>query len=116
MVAALNRALTEAAGKPTRHRIRQEAKAPVAGVGAGTDRPGGAPTAPPPSTGRSQAALLRETLDHPLVVQARSLFDAAIRKVEPGRPRVAPVAPAVAAAPVADDDQRDHAGGDGELV
>ena len=116
MVAALNRALTEAAGKPTRHRIRQEAKAPVAGVGAGSDRPGSAPTAPPPSTGRSQAALLRETLDHPLVVQARSLFDAAIRKVEPGRPRVAPAAPAVAAAPVADDDQRDHAGGDGELV
>jgi hypothetical protein len=69
--------------------------------------------------GRSQAALLRETLEHPLVIQARSLFDAAIRKVEQGRAR----APAVESkgegavvagdgAPLPDDEETiDHAAG-----
>jgi DNA polymerase-3 subunit gamma/tau len=48
----------------------------------------------------SQAALMRAATDHPLVAHARSLFDAAIRKVEPLRPRE--VEPAgVAAAPPA---------------
>jgi len=35
---------------------------------------------------RSQAALLRETANHPLVAHARSLFDASIRRVEKRQP------------------------------
>ena len=34
-----------------------------------------------------EATLLREAAEHPLVARARTLFDAAIRKVEPPRPR-----------------------------
>ncbi len=130
MVAALNRALSDAAGRPLRHRIKQEPKAAAkaqapgaAGAAAssaasGAERPGSDP-APPPAPGRSQAALLRDTLEHPLVIQARSLFDAAIRKVEQGRPRapaaVPTPAPAVVAGggeAVADDEETiDHAVG-----
>jgi DNA polymerase-3 subunit gamma/tau len=42
---------------------------------------------------QSQAALIREVTDHPLVAGARTLFDAAIVKVEPARrqPEAAPV-------------------------
>jgi hypothetical protein len=69
----------------------------------------------------SQAALLREAAEHPLVLHVRSVFDAAVRKVEPPRPR--PVAGPVEAADgrsadasspavVADEDERDHAAGD----
>jgi hypothetical protein len=36
---------------------------------------------------QTQASLLREAGEHPLVAHARTLFDAAIRKVEPPRPR-----------------------------
>ena len=42
-----------------------------------------------PATPRSQAALLRATMDHPLVAHARERLDAVIRKVEAGRPRPA---------------------------
>lgn len=105
MVAALNRALSEAAGRALRHRIKQEPKAAVkpqaprasgAGVAAsatGAERAGSEPAPPAPPVGRSQAALLRETLDHPLVMHVRSLFDAAIRKVEQRRARVGAVEP-----------------------
>ena len=131
MVAALNRALSEAAGRPLRHRIKQEPKAAVkpqapraAGAGAatgagGAERGGSEPAPPAPALGRSQAALLRDTLEHPLVIQARSLFDAAIRKVEQGRARAPSVGPTqVAAVPDGDgaalpDDEEtiDHAAG-----
>jgi hypothetical protein len=137
MVAALNRALSDAAGRPLRHRIKQEPKTAVkpqaprasgarasgAGVatGAGGVERAGSEVAPPaPAPGRSQAALLRETLEHPLVIQAMSLFDAAIRKVEQGRARAQAVEPTqVAAAVVAgdgaalpdDDETSDHAAG-----
>lgn len=53
-----------------------------------------------PASVQTQAALLREAADHPLVAHARTLFDAAIRKVEPPRarePRTAPAAVAVCA-------------------
>ena len=102
MVAALNRALSAGAGRPLRHRIKQEPKVAVKPLAGGSSAAGGAerradePAAPPSAPGRSQAALLRETLEHPLVMQARSLFDAAIRKVEQGRAR----APAVEPTPV----------------
>ena len=110
MVAALNRALSEAAGRPLRHRIKQEPKAAVkpqapraAGAGAatgagGAERGGSEPAPPAPALGRSQAALLRDTLENPLVIQARSLFDAAIRKVEQGRARAPSVEPTQVAA------------------
>ena len=82
----------------------------------GAESVAGEPAAPPPAPGRSQAALLRETLDHPLVIQARSLFDAAIRKVDQGRPRAAAVEPTPVEAlvsgagePLPDDDTIDHA-------
>ena len=41
---------------------------------------------------RSQAALLRETANHPLVAHARSLFDASIRRVEKRQPPAAEMA------------------------
>lgn len=41
-------------------------------------KPAGAPA-------QSQAALMKTALDHPLVLHARTLFDAAVRKVEPLR-------------------------------
>jgi DNA polymerase-3 subunit gamma/tau len=48
----------------------------------------------------TQAALLREAADHPLVAHARQVFDAAIRRVEPPRPR--PVRETASPAPPAD--------------
>jgi DNA polymerase-3 subunit gamma/tau len=63
----------------------------------------------------SQAALLREAAEHPLVARARTLFDAAIRKVEPPRPREAPrpaepVTVAAAAGAEAEVDDEDGSG------
>jgi DNA polymerase-3 subunit gamma/tau len=62
-------------------------------------RPAGAePERPATPAVASQAALVRAATDHPLVAHARSLFDAAIRKVEPLRPReVEPAVVTVAA-------------------
>ena len=71
--------------------------------------------------------MLREVAEHPMVAHVRTLFDAAVRKVEPARPQPAvAVQPAVAhavdaspGAAVAEDDERDFAatqgadGGDG---
>jgi hypothetical protein len=69
-----------------------------------------------PRAAASQAALVREVLDHPLVARARSTFDAAIRKVEPPRPRPtpAPVAAGVAGLGEAAEgiDQAGESGGD----
>ena len=63
----------------------------VAG-GAGPAAAGAAAAAPDPGgrRGVSSAALLRETMDHPLVSHARTIFDAAIRKVDPPRRRPPP--------------------------
>jgi len=61
-------------------------------------RPAGQESERPPQPAvASQAALMRAATDHPLVAHARGLFDAAIRKVEPLRPReVEPAGVAVA--------------------
>ena len=61
-------------------------------------QPAGAEAERPPQPAViSQAALMRAATDHPLVAHARHLFDAAIRKVEPLRPReVEPAGVAVA--------------------
>jgi hypothetical protein len=64
------------------------------------------PASGPPAAGGhgpqafSQAALLREAMEHPLVMHARTVFDAAVRKVEPPRrERNAPVPSAAAGSP-----------------
>jgi DNA polymerase-3 subunit gamma/tau len=89
VAAAITRALEQVVGRRVRHAIALAAAGPESGA---------SPTAEPPRPVASQAALLREVADHPLINHARTLFDAAIRKVEPPRPRSQH---AVAAAPVA---------------
>jgi DNA polymerase III subunit gamma/tau len=88
--AGIARALSDAAGQPLRHTIVVSQAAPAEGL------PG--PAAERPRPVPSQAALLRDVMDHPLVTQARTLFDAAVRKVEPVRP-ADPVPAGAAATP-----------------
>ena len=121
VAAEMSRALEACAGRAVRHGLVVDPAASADptqpdGVAAAAER--GRPAA-------SQAALVREAVEHPLVSHARAVFDAAVRKVEPPRQRAAtrPVVAAVAdAARVADDreDERDHAsdddGGAGELT
>ena len=93
--AGIARALSDAAGQSLRHAIVVSQAAPAEGL------PG--PAAERPRPVPSQAALLRDVMDHPLVTQARTLFDAAVRKVEPARPAdpVPTGAAATAASPAA---------------
>ena len=65
----------------------------------------------------SQSALVREAMDHPLVVHARTLFDAAIRKVEPARqqPEAAPVPAGVQPREEDELDHRDDAAAEPEF-
>jgi DNA polymerase-3 subunit gamma/tau len=126
IASGLTRALSDLAGRPVRHGLVIES--PVDAGTADPDTNGrGAGLAERGRPAASQAAMLREAADHPLVMHVRSLFDAAVRKVEP--PRNRPTAPATAVAgpsadtvvtaTVADEDERDHSaahdleGGDG---
>ena len=84
-VASIAGGLEARAGGPVRHTILLAQPKPA---GAEAERP-------PQAALNSQVALVRAATDHPLVAHARTLFDAAIRKVEPLRPRE--VEPAVAA-------------------
>jgi hypothetical protein len=105
VAAGVSRALAEIAGRPVRHGIvvgEPAAREP------GRDAAATAAVADRPRPAASQAALLREAIEHPLVVHARTLFDAAVRKVEPARPRPAAQAVAVAARAAGADDERDH--------
>ena len=78
--AAISRALESLAGRRVRHAIVMiEAPAEPA-VATPAEQPR-------PASVQTQASLLREAGEHPLVAHARTLFDAAIRKVEPPRPR-----------------------------
>jgi len=101
--AALKAGLEARVGQPVRHAI---VVAPPRPQGTEAERP------PQPAVA-SQAALVRAATEHPLVAHARTLFDAAIRKVEPLRPRtVAAVGAAVApggAATAAGDEGVPHA-------
>jgi DNA polymerase III subunit gamma/tau len=92
--AGIARALSDAAGQSLRHAIVVSQAAPAEGLpGPAVERPRPVP---------SQAALLRDVMDHPLVTQARTLFDAAVRKVEPARPAdPVPAGAAATAAPPA---------------
>jgi len=104
--ASVARGLAELAGRAVRHVLVVEPP-PVGGASnAPAERPRPVP---------SQAALLRDVMEHPLVAQARTLFDAAVRKVEPPRPAAAtPPEPAAAspatAAVTADDDEEETDG------
>ena len=118
MAAGLSRVLSEMAGRPVRTSLVIDAAPAVGPAGQGSQggASGAQERARPPV---SQAAMLREVSEHPLVLHVRTLFDAAVRKVEPARPR--PVAAAVTnpstgqppdaavAASVAAEDERDHA-------
>ena len=92
VASGIGKALSDLAGRPVRFTLL------VTPAAAG--RPAAQAARPAPAV--SQAALLREAAENPLVARARTLFDAAIRKVEPPRPREAPrPAEPVAAAGVA---------------
>jgi hypothetical protein len=56
----------------------------------------------------SQSALVRDALEHPLVAHARSVLDAAIRKVEPARQAAPATPPRESVHPVSADDELDH--------
>jgi DNA polymerase III subunit gamma/tau len=76
--AAIAAGLERLVGRPLRHTIvLAAADAVEAPVPAARKRPAA-----------SQAALVKAAAEHPLVAHARTLFDAAIRKVEPPRPRL----------------------------
>ena len=119
IAAGLTRALTELVGRPVRHTmVIDSSPEPVA---VATDSEGRASSAA--ERGRpamSHAAMLRDAAEHPLVAHVRTLFDAAVRKVEAPRPRPAtaaqpaeaPSAETPARTAVADDDERDHAAAD----
>ncbi|MFO0190996.1 MAG: DNA polymerase III subunit gamma/tau [Planctomycetia bacterium] len=103
VAASLARVLGEIAGRPLKHTIVVEsvAAAPASAVRANSAAAEPA-AAERPRAVHSQAALLREVMDHPLVTHARTLFDAAVRKVEPPRPQEMTTVPA---ASVAADDE-----------
>jgi len=114
VVTAISRALETLAGRRIRHAIVTVEAAPEPTATAVAEQPR-------TSSVQTQAALLREAAEHPLVAHARTLFDAAIRKVEPPRPREprpTPSAAAVAALPAAgvdgDGDDAANDGGYGE--
>jgi DNA polymerase-3 subunit gamma/tau len=93
VAAGIARELAAIAGRPLRHAIAVEAAvAPAGPKAAMAVHTPAAQERPRPA--HSQTALLREAMDHPLVTHARTLFDAAIRKVEPPRPEEAAVAAA----------------------
>ena len=91
--AGLKKALADLAGRPVRHSIIVQSPAPASDNGPAADRPAAVGHGP---QAFSQAALLREAMEHPLVVHARTVFDAAVRKVEPPRRERLPVQPAAA--------------------
>ena len=119
IAAGLTRALTELVGRPVRHSlVIDSSPKPVAAAADSEGRASSAAERGRPAM--SHAAMLRDAAEHPMVAHVRTLFDAAVRKVEPPRPRpavavqpaVASSAEATARAAVADDDQRDHAAAD----
>ena len=86
VAAGIGKALSSLAGRPVRFTLVAAAAVPSAPNG--TD--GGAAVRGPAARGPAavpQATLVRAAAEHPLVNRARTLFDAAIRKVEPPRPR-----------------------------
>jgi hypothetical protein len=103
--AAITRALESLAGRRVRHAIVMA----EATAGPAVTKPAEQPRTVSVQT---QASLLREAAEQPLVAHARTLFDAAIRKVEPPRPREPRVA--VPGAAVALAGEPGELAGDGE--
>lgn len=101
MAAGIGRALAEMAGRVAAFRLvtlAPVAEPPTEPAGAA----GRAREAAPRATTVSQVALVREAAEHPLVARARTVFDAAIRRVEPPRRRAdAPEADAPVPTPAA---------------
>jgi hypothetical protein len=117
MAAGLTRVLSEMAGRPVRHSLLIDATPAPGTAGPNSpERAAGAAERGRPAV--SQAAMLREASEHPLVLHVRSLFDAAVRKVEPPRQRPAAAAvtnpstgkpeDATVVAVAVDDDELDH--------
>jgi DNA polymerase-3 subunit gamma/tau len=97
--ASISRALENLAGRRVSHAVAFAAAASAAGPAAGEE-----PSRPVAAA--SHAALMREATEHPLVAHARTVFDAAIRKVEPARPRdVKPATPSSTVALVGEVDE-----------
>jgi DNA polymerase-3 subunit gamma/tau len=116
IAAGLTRALTELTGRPVRHSLVIDSSPEPATQGTESEGPAsGAAERVRPAM--SQVAMLRDAAEHPLVAHVRTLFDAAVRKVEPPRPRPAAAVGALAVqvvdasggAAAAHDDERDHA-------
>jgi hypothetical protein len=110
VAAGIARVLAEMVGRPLRHTIVIEKSAPVHAADGPADTAPAAPRERPRSVA-SQSALVREAMDHPFVAKARTLFDAAIRKVEPPRADVA-VPAAVVEGAAQDSAAVDTEGGD----
>ena len=110
VAAGIARVLAEMVGRPLRHTLVIEKSAPVHTADGQADTAPAAPRERPRSVA-SQSALVREAMDHPFVAKARTLFDAAIRKVEPPRADVA-VPAAVVEEAAQDSAAADTEGGD----
>jgi DNA polymerase III gamma/tau subunit len=80
VASAIMRSLESSAGRQVRHVILLA----TASAAPATPTVAGEPSARPVAT-QTHAALLREVAEHPLVAHARTVFDAAIRKVDPPR-------------------------------
>ncbi|MFM7033844.1 MAG: DNA polymerase III subunit gamma/tau [Planctomycetia bacterium] len=102
-ISSLGTALSDIVGRDVKHSIMVEHAEPDAAAPGQARATASAPPRPPMP---SQSALVRDAMEHPMVVHARTLFDAAIRKVEPSRQ---PAAAVPAASRSGDDgDELDH--------
>ena len=114
VVASLGKALSELAGRAVKHAVVVEAAATAEeavsqlAAGPASEPAGGEPPAQRPRPAPSQSALVREAMDHPLVAHARTVLDAAIRKVEPPRAQPAASHASRPEAAAAADDEIDH--------
>jgi hypothetical protein len=110
-VASIAKTLSALVGRAVKHAVvvAPAAATPASpAAAAATAAPeAGDHAAPARRPAPSQAALVREAMDHPLVVQARTVLDAAIRKVEPPR-RPAAESPPRAVPPGQAADELDH--------
>ena len=104
--AGIAKAVEAVAGRRVAVRLVAGAPPTVAPSAARSTGAAAAEPPPRPAPALSQAALLREAAEHPLVAHARQVFDAAIRRVDPPRERPA------AAVPEAARGERDAADGD----
>jgi DNA polymerase III subunit gamma/tau len=104
VAATIGRTLEQLAGRRIGHTITTAAVADAAQAagpapaGSAARAAGAGPTVRPAAV-QTQAALVREASNHPLVARVRTVFDAAIRKVDPPRAREA--RPTAVAAPPA---------------